>query len=242
MEETSRPEKLRQENAQRWKTLQQIHEQCHHHAETITTTSTAARYQSRALEVELDMLQSLNHCKRRNVNFPQELVMSYDDLRQTNAVLDRCIEREKEKFQAMKQLVSQHKAVHQALQSMRNSNNHESPSRNVSDSERQNQWIRNELCYVSNQIQEQQRRKKRRRLEQETNRREEESTWGLDRFVLELTERYLASSLDPYLLLNSLPIETWQIDFLKQCSVLRMHPDNSDLVCLSDYNGNSSTE
>jgi hypothetical protein len=199
--------------------------------------------------VELEMLQSMTQPNRElNLNFPQELVASHDDLRQTNAVLERDLKRETEKLDAMKQTISQHKAVQEALKSLQSSSHQQSndDSQDSSEAQRENEWIRDELRYACSQIQET-RQRKRRRLEDKNNegfgysssRRTEVLPWSLDQLVLESTKRYLTSSSDPYLLVSTLPVEDWKVDLLRQCNVLQTHPDNPNLVCLSNYNGNT---
>lgn len=242
MEEStqSRLERLRRENAERWKTLKELQKQCND-KETDTADDTAANTQTNntALSVELSMLQQSMHSSQDyNLNFSQEVVASYDDLRQTNAVLERDSKRAREKLEATQQTISQHRTVENALKSMQtkdseNGNGEENrPEKN--DCEDENQWVREELSYVSQLLHEGQR--KRRRRDESNTETVQQSSWSLDRLVLELTRRYLSSALDPYLLVSSLPVEAWQIDLLRQSTVIQVHPDNPDLICLSNYN------
>lgn len=246
MDELDRLEKIRRENAERRKTLQSLQTQCN---EASTTDTITAANQSTALNVELEMLQSITQTNRElNLNFPQELVASHDDLRQTNAVLERSLKRQGQKLDAMQQTISQHKAVQESLKSLQSISDQQSNDDNgqdSSDAQRENEWIRDELQYACSQIQET-RQRKRRRLEDtnegsgySSSRLTESLPWSLDQLVLESTKRYLTSSSDPYLLVSTLPVEDWKVDLLRQCNVLQSHPDNPDLVCLSNYNGNT---
>ena len=236
MEESHLLEDLRRKNAQRWSTIQELHEKC-------TNRSVEPSVQV-ALSVELDMLQSAARPDAiYHTNVSQELVKSYDELRQTIAVLERRKARDVEKLSAMKRMVSEYKSVHEALVSMKSSEQSSpvvAPVDDIETQRRENAWLRDELHYVAQQVHAKH-NAKRRRLDQSnesvpTSRQND--SWSIDRFVLELTERYLGS--DPYMLTSPLPVESWQIDFLTKCQVLRRHTDNPDLVCLSDYNNANS--
>jgi hypothetical protein len=251
MEDSHRLETLCRKNAERWSTLKELHQkQC----DVAASMAPTAENQSAAFTAELKMLQSATSSRPHvHVDFSAELVNSHDELKHTNAVVEQHKERQQQKLREMKQMNDQYKSVNGALVLMQSSNAHpqrddqssSSSSSSEDNLQRENRWIRQELKYVAQKL-ELCANNKRRRLEssdqssnaakndarwKENNKR----TWSLDHFLLKLTECYLAS--DPYVLVSSLPVEPWQVDFLRECHVIRIHPDNPNLVCLSDYNG-----
>ena len=226
MEDAHRLELLRRKNAERWSTLKELHQKC-----ASTTPTADNQIAATALTSELETLQSTSR-QHAPLDFTQEVVNSYDELRQTNALLKQRTERERIKLDSIKQMNVQYNSVNEALLSVqRNTHPHQDQKCSEDDNlQRENQWIRQELQHVAHQV-----TKRRRRLENDAAKKRKQNTWSLDRFVLRLMERYLAS--DPYVLVSSLPVEQWQVDFLCSCHVIRIHPDNPNLVCLSDYNG-----
>lgn len=231
-------EALRRKNAERWSTLKELHQEC----SDIASMVPSAENQSAAFTAELEMLQSASRPHVQS-DFSEELVNSYDELRHANAVIEQHKERQQQKLREMKQMNAQYKSVYGALVLMQR-NTHlrrdQSSSSSEDDLQQENRWLRQELKYVAQQLE----RAKRRRLESDQSNaatndprwaKSNRSTWSLDHFILKLTERYLAS--DPYMMVSSLPVERWHVRFLHECHVIRLHPDNPNLVCLSDYNG-----
>jgi hypothetical protein len=188
-----------------------------------------------------------------------ELVESYHELLQTNAILRQSIERERGRLRKMQDWKEQHQRVHETLQArhleMANLDREHAEGdvdAPVSHDELQleNQRLKDHFRYVAEYIQKQREEppplKAKAKAKQSTNQPQPTDKpvgqgavavtyWSLDQLVFKLMERLRSSPEDPYLLVDVSPIDTEHVALLSRCHMLETFKDDINMIKLIDY-------
>jgi hypothetical protein len=288
-------QKLRDENAERWKRLNELNQQlCAEQGDdlddSITTVDEAAKTAAPQLkprlhdmlQTELDLLpanelaQESNSMLRRilqpneqdtttataaddddnandEIRYSMELVESYHELQQTNAILRKSIERERGRLRKMQDWKEQHQRVHETLQTQARHlertdrdhtevNEHEPLSNEALQLE--NQRLKDDFRYVAEYIQKQ-REPPAPVKSKQSNQQHQPSDelpgrgavtyWSLDQLIFKLLERLHSSPEDPYLLVDVSPIDTQHVALLFRCHMLETFKDDINMIKLIDY-------
>jgi hypothetical protein len=294
-------QKLRDENAERWKRLKELHQQlCAEQHDgndnglddsncTVDEGAKTAAPQLKprlhdVLQTELDLLpaneltQESNSMLRRllqqdtnnatgtaatasddNANderkYSIEIVESYHELQQTNAMLRQRIEREQGRLRKMEDWKEQHQRVHETLQTQARNlertdrahaqvDKHEREHEPFSHGELQleNQRLKDCFRYVAECIQKQRepppvkaKQSNQHQPIDEPPGRGAVTYWSLDQFIFKLMERLRSSPEDPYLLVDVSPIDTAHVTLLYRCHMLETFKGDINIIKLIDY-------
>jgi hypothetical protein len=292
-EEEELLQKLRDENAERWKRLNEWHQQlCTEQGDDTTVTvdeaakPTAPQPKPRLqdmLQTELDLLpanelsQESNSMLRRILQpneqdtatigdddddddanderkYSIELVESYHELQQTNAVLRQNIERERGRLRKMQDWKEQHQRVHETLQTQARHlertdrahahvDEHEHEPLSHGELQLENQRLKDDFRYVAEYIEKQRepppvKANKQSNQQQPTDEppgRSAVTYWSLDQLIFKLMERLHSSPEDPYLLVDVSPIDTEHVALLSRCHMLETFKDDISMIKLIDY-------
>lgn len=244
-DKVARLDALRKHNAERWEVLKNLHPQ--------KATQPCAGIEA-TLRAEKDMLgRTLNPSQdflAGPEDFLRQVVSSHDQLRQTNAVLSRQVERESTKLARVQAELEHYRDFSRhVLLEAQESARQESQRREETESEvrRESQWLRDELEYVSNILEDVKVSTIKREVGSESDApgqpraaiAKNAMTWSLSQLVMALVDRVLASPSDPYLLMNRLPINPEHLESLLQCGVVVSHESDRNLIRLTDYIGTS---
>ena len=255
-EKEGRLKELRRENEMQWKKLQKM-QQSSPLSSMTTTTNTSTGSAGQALWVELRAVTSKttdapliaalhdddgdtkSYCR-------QQIIQSYDELRQVNVVLDQRIRIAQERLVSLQNLNNHHRQVQERIQTLmalnHDNNCNHAIRKGLSLSQvfingttsNENEWVRNELSHVAQQlVLEDDQPSVAARVEQHQ-RKKQRGMWTLDRLVQELVQR-ASNKSDPYLLTTHLPIQSEHITFLRSCHVIQCHENDEQLICLTNY-------
>lgn len=286
-------QKLRDENPERWKRLNEWHQQvCAEQVDDNDLNDSAmdeaaktAAPQPRLhdiLQTELGLLsanelaQESSSMLRRILQLKEqdtatdndtadderkysiEIVESYHELRETNAILRMNIERERGRLRKMQDWKEQHQRVHETLQArhVEKANSDRAHvqvdvDKSVSHEkmELESQRLKDHFKYVAECIQKQREEPPpvKAKAKQFTNQLQptpDEPTgrggaavtyWSLDQLIFELMERLHSSPEDPYLLVDVSPIDTEHVSLLTRCHMLESFKDDINMIKLIDY-------
>jgi hypothetical protein len=281
-------QKLRDENAERWKRLKEWHQQQDDENDNDddaldeAAKPAAAAPQPRLndmLQTELNLLPAnelvqesssmlrrisqLNNATTNDIDnadderkYSIELVESYHELCQTNAILRNSIERERGRLRKMQDWKEQHQRVHETLQArhLEKTNNSEHSQVDVDESlsheklQLENQRLKDHFRYVAEYIQKQREPPPlKAKAKPSTNQLQPtpaETTgqgaaavtyWSLDQLLFKLMERLRSSPEDPYLLVDVSPIDTEHVTLLSRCHMLETFKDDINMIKLIDY-------
>ena len=262
-------QKLRDENAEQWERLRALHHQ--HRLDDDAAKqgpASASRNMVNLLQAEIDCLPE-NELARESTRmlhrllspdnretgeetmdeedcqrYAQEVVESFYQLQQTNAVLQQSIHRERSRLEKLQTWSTQHEHVQETLQAEQRERQQSDAVPEPSEQEQhaENQRLGDDLAYVAQCIQ----------SRRETIRSRgppavqvptatattATARWSLDRLVIELmTKRLDLSSTeeDHYLLVDDHPIDPQHVELLHDSHMLETFQGDPNLIKLIDY-------
>ena len=180
---------------------------------TTTTTTTTTTPRDRQDHPSLSLLVT-------------EIVSTFDELRCTNTMLDQQIHHAQEKYKTMLLWNDQHRQVQSDMMTMMRSTMSAHPDK---DPQEEHLWLRTELSYVAQLIQ----------MEHQLSSNnsiinEQQQEFTLDRFILDLIQKFRKSPMDPYILVTThSSIPQHYIQLLLDCHVIQRHPQSDQFICLS---------
>jgi hypothetical protein len=249
-------QKLRDENAERWKCLKEYH---HQQDDGVNDNGDSA---SNSMLRRISQLNNATGAgdidnaddERR---YSIELVESYHELIQTNAILRQSIERERGRLRKMQDWKEQHQRVHETLRARhleKTNSDREHAQVDIDEPvsheklQLENQRLKDNLRYVAEYIQkEREAPPVKAKTKQSTNQLQQptdEATgrgaeavtyWSLDQLIFKLMERLRSSPEDPYLLVDVSPIDTEHVALLSRCHMLETFKDDINMIKLIDY-------
>ncbi len=155
--------------------------------------------------------------------FLREVVETHDELIQLKAILNEQIEHNNKMIGVNTCILEDSREINAALVSRNNASQQAvCTSESVNQLEEESIWLNDELAYLTS-------------LLDQSGASQSSGLWSLHKLVQELMRRYLKYRSDPYLLVSVLPIHPNHIELLSRCNVIKIHEDNPDLVCLTDY-------
>lgn len=278
-----RLQELQQKNSDRWNILRELHheylleveerrqqQERYYHEESASEVISP----SILLECELQQLQAMTPPTTQfplltSRDFGLELIETFQQHADAQAVLEHHIELEKMKMQRLIQSLTQQKQIWTALNSIKSDQQSLLADREEGDvgEEHQspmeeNKWLRQELLYVSERIESYYHKKPKRQQQHEnigendddhdeiktndntSSEAGKKRCWSLDKLLLELIHQNLNSPSEPYILAdpNISSINPRHVELLQSCCVIQRHDDNPYLIRITEYDYNSSDE
>lgn len=210
---------LRKKNAERWVKLKGLFSQ--HKEEDKIPVHEALLQEMRKIGHSQKISEDAFNLEPNPQDFCREVVRSYDELVETKTVLEQELQHNKEKIKTMNDILDQHTKIKADFLKSESSSTKEKVATLNDSLNLEQEWerLREELSYVAGKIE----------------RRKDDIFWSLEKLVEKLLEFYISSPSDPYLLVDSLPINPSHVEFLKRSDIIKSHEHSENLICLMDY-------
>jgi predicted DNA-binding ribbon-helix-helix protein len=199
---------------------------------------------SEAMRVDLtrqlpDPSESNNSKSTSPYNFLKEIVETYDELTQMKAILEQRIQYDRDQLQFYQSLLDRNNRLHTEISLQRKKVLEDKErSKSPTHSERLTNHLKDkhqQLCQDLTLVFELLKGTRHDRVGGGVTGNTNHQLWSLEKFTHELVHKYMHSPTDPYLMVSSIPVHPNHVELLKNCLILEMHEDNSDLVRVTDY-------